>query len=565
MDFLRANDPRQVYQRHREFVWLLCLSASFRWMAVLFFSQGGYFLYGPAGHDFGYYWQFGEMALEGLYPSIHYWVEYPPVFTWALVGIHRLSLTLPAMVDHVFPFFVFLGGFMAIVETGNMTLIYAIECRLANRKIALRASWIYALLFAPLFVMTGWFDALPLFFLLLAVFGLATRRPALAGIAVAVGFWAKVLPAVVAPLGLRVFGSRGRLAVYIVSGLITVLAIALPFLLRSPSMLLATFQSAASRPPWETIWALLDDYYGPGGVAPLREHIDPATALLPGVHASTLPWPVIYGVEVVLYLIGLFAYRRGSPRAIVAICGFAVTLFLLFSKGYSFQFIVYLLPFVVLLFPNGRGVVLALLLTASGFLDFPIFHKVLPDDKWVAWVSIGGRAVLEAGLAATYLAIALPNIPVRALRFAQRAAGPVLVGACLFAIALAWPLCGAYYESRGQYYEMSRYIKPLSLPGQGAVLSHPQMSSYAAPFLNGVDFYVLPEDWEGRKEQITAQLGAFTTGRPQVWLIMDYAGGTDPRQAFLEQQLESYGAKATDRWFSTIRLVGYTRSQAGER
>jgi uncharacterized membrane protein len=206
------TETGSTYRRHREFLWLLSLAVIFRLLAVTLLTQGGYFLNGPAGHDYGYYWQIGELALEGRYPSVHYWMEYPPIFTWTIVGLYRLSLLLPAMVDQSFSFQMFLGSFLALVEGANLALIYFIECSIAGRAVAIRASWIYALLFAPIFVMMGWFDPLPLFFLLLAVYGLATNRPVLAGIACGAGFMTKVVPAIVAPIGLRAFpaGFPGR-------------------------------------------------------------------------------------------------------------------------------------------------------------------------------------------------------------------------------------------------------------------------------------------------------------------------------------------------------------------
>ncbi len=98
----RARSARSLYEDHREIFWLLALAVLFRLSATVLLAQGGYLYDGHAAYDYQFYRKVGELSLRGFYPSIHYWLEYPPVFSWTIVGIYRLSLLLPAMRDPIF-------------------------------------------------------------------------------------------------------------------------------------------------------------------------------------------------------------------------------------------------------------------------------------------------------------------------------------------------------------------------------------------------------------------------------------------------------------------------------
>ena len=67
---------------------------------------------------------------------------------------------------------------------------------------------------------------------------------------------------------------------------------------------------------------------------------------------------------------------------------------MLYSKGYSPQFLVYLLPFMVLLMPNGRGLTYALVLTGLNVLEQPIYFVLLPDENWLLIFVVVMRFIL---------------------------------------------------------------------------------------------------------------------------------------------------------------------------
>lgn len=547
------------YDEHRELCWLLVLATFFRLSAVGLLTQGGYLYDGHPVYDYQFYRRIGELSLQGLYPSVNYWIEYPPLFSWTILAIYRLSLLLPAVRDPIFWFHNFLGGFLALMEAGNLALIYAIELKLAGRVTALRVAWMYALLFWPLYVMLGWLDPLPLFFLLAAVHALATNRPVIAGLACGLGFMVKLIPAVVAPIALRALPARRALLCLSVAT-VAVAAVATPFLLVSPTYFLAGFQSAWARSSWETIWAVFEGYFDVGVVAPLEAHADAATAVWQN-HEANLPWPLITAGFAGAYLMALWRLRRPSPGATVAFAGLAITLFLLFSKGYSSQFIVYVLPFVLLLLPDGRGIAFAVLLSLVNALQFPLYPMLFRSSTWLLWVTAGLRTLLWVAFALVCLSRSIDGLPAWLHTLRRRGMAPVLGLVGLAMVGLSFPLLDTFVSGRGEYYDLQQYLRPLTAPGQGVVLSSRDLIGYVYPFLDGSAVYVLPQDWEGQQEATAEALRAFAVGRPQVWLVLDYARGEDARQGFLERTLDSVGAKSTNRWFATFRLVGYVEAR----
>ncbi len=543
-------------KEHAEFLWLLILALLFRLCAVLLFSQGGYLYDGHPVYDYQFYRRIGELSLQGYYPSIDYWIEYPPIFSWTVVGIYRLSLLLPAMRDPIFWFHNLLGSFLAVVDGFNLALIYLIELRLAGRAAALRAATMYALLFWPVYVMLGWLDPLPLLFMLATVYGLVTNRPVLVGLAAGMGFMTKLIPAVVAPIALRTFQKRKEQVACVVAGLITVCLVAAPFLLASPRLFVAGFQSAVARSSWETIWALFEGYFDVGIVAPLETHFD-ATSAAWQSHPSTLPWTAITGAFVVLYLIALTRMSGRSPRSTVAFAGLAITLLLMFSKGYSSQFIEYVLPFVILIMPNGWGAVFAVLLTLANLLQFPIYPMVFRNQPWVLWVAVVWRTSLWIALCVVYAVAFTDRTPVWLAKLRNRMAVPVTVAAGVAVLGLAWPLLSTYVENRGEYSDLQRYLQPLATADQGIVLSTDELIGYVYPFVRESAIWGLPDDWQQKQEQTAAALQQFSTSHSNVWLLLDYSRGEDARHGFLERALEGQAVKSTNRWLDTLRLVGY--------
>lgn len=430
------------YGAHQSFILLLLLYTSFRLMTRLLYRPGG-LIYDYS--DYYFFHAVAELSNRGYYPFIHYWMEYPPLFPWLNVGVYRLSLLIPLWVEPRLWFYILLSLATLPFETGNLTVLYLIALELYDQARALRCAWIYACLFAPLYTWTGWFDNVPLFFLLLALYYLLRQRDRLAGLITGLGFMVKVTPALLLPLGLRSLPGLSKKIGYLALAALAVALISLPFLLTRPDFFLASFRSMMERSSWETLWALPDGYFSYGLLPANR--FDPTVDF--ATHSSHLPW---LWITLAFGLIYLWIYTRWvdwqDQRIITAFAGLSVNLFFLYSKGYSPQMAVTLMPFIVLLLPNLRGVIYLLLLTAIDFLEGTAYFIVFPEESGLLVGTVLSRTVLILALAIEYGVIFFSLSSPQVERIKQRAFWALVALLLLAGCVAVYPLSKAYVENR---------------------------------------------------------------------------------------------------------------------
>lgn len=417
--------------RHSAFWLVLGLAAALRFPLLLLTD----------GSDYWFYLNLGRLSNLGYYPYLHYWLEYPPVFPWLAVAAYRFSLTFPPIFYGSFDrtYHALLGSVIVTAELGIVALVYLIGLRLGSRDEALRRTMLYAALFWPVAVAQGWYDALPAVMLLLGLYLLLRGQGGGAGALAGLGFMTKLFPIVLVPVAIKFLPRwRDRLTAG-AAALVVTLALAVPLLWLSPTYFLASYRATLSRSAWETIWALLDGYYSYGKVAPLGVRFDPSTAGYVA-YLSRLPNLAI-ALGFVLLFLGLWLRPVArTPRNTVLFTALATLLFLLYSKGYSPQFILYVLPFVAILLPWRRAIGYAALLSLVNLLQWPLYHEWLGEVHWVLGVAVVGRTLLWLGLAWEWLAELWrwPNL-LRTIdrRVTLAAAALVVLAACPASIA-AW-------------------------------------------------------------------------------------------------------------------------------
>ncbi|MFQ5612758.1 MAG: hypothetical protein ACE5H9_11560 [Anaerolineae bacterium] len=425
-----------------DFWLLLALFLSFRLLTLFLLRPGGFI---RDWSDFDTYLGIAALSDYGLFPYLDFWLEWPPLAPWLMVGAYKLSLLFPPWTEARLGFVSILGLVFVLFEAGNFWLIYRLARRLAAGQTVRRVLWLYLGLFPPVYAMLGFFDGAALFFLLLALDFLLDRRPLASALAAGVGFMVKLIPLLAVPVALRYLwdrhgANRRSLAVewglYLVTFALSILALAAPFLWLGPQWVLAGARAVLGRSSWETVWAVLEGYYGFGQVA--GDRLNPAETAF-AVYPSTLPWPLI-GLAFGLLFAVLFLRRADyrPPRNVVAFAGLTVALFLLYSKGYSPQFLVYVLPFTILLLPNARGLTYALLLTALNVVEQPLYFVLLPSETWLLAGVVVARSLLFLLLAVEFGLILWPGA-LPELDRAQRWAGPVLAGLFILAALLAVP------------------------------------------------------------------------------------------------------------------------------
>lgn len=590
---------RHTYQTHRDFCLLLGLFAFLQFMLLAFFSAGGRF------HDYSDYWYYYEMASRldsGYYPYIHYWVEYPPLFPWLPVGAYWLSRLLPPASDPQLWFDVVYGALMGLFGVGNLAMVYLLGLLLpagsplSNRPRALRCACLYALLFGPIFVHAGWFDGVALFFMLLSLYLLLKNRGALSGLAAGAGAMIKVLPVALAPVGFKLLPERWR---YIASLGGTMIAINLPFILLNPVMFVASWRALLMVPSWESVWALLDGYYSYG--LALGNRFDPAQA---GIEQRPefVPWSavlIVFGLVYLLVYLLPWQQRqadrqtasgklclRGQPvwrfvldqfrhpvlgqgdgavdrMGVVAFVALSLNLFMIFSRGWSPQFVLWYLPFLVLTMPNGWGLAYATLLTANSVIERILYFLVVPESHWLLVGTVLTRTVLMLILVPEYLAVMglLPAAPWRRLRrwLAIPAVLITLLLVGLGTMAFVRDYSQQRYAASPQRHVVDR-IRTIALPGDGIVVTNREPFDAMAPFLPDQEVRLYSRvDGEFRQDAFEDRWAEFVTNHPRIWLLLDYAGGQNADwNTYLVALLDQDGYQTTDEWVGPEqRLVHY--------
>jgi hypothetical protein len=449
-----------------------------------------------------------------------------------------------------FWFNILLGFFFLLAETANLSLVYLIGRRLYDREVAIRIAWVYSLLFVPLWVMLGWFDVFGLTFLLLALYLVLSRRPVAASAVAGVGFLVKLFPLIVVPVAFWREPTWRRRALLVAVTLGSILILALPFVLLNPELFSLSWTISAKRSSWETIWALLEGYTS-FGLAGGANRFDPTQAGA-GQHPSTLPWPLI---TVGFGLIYLWLWTRPTnwqdDRRATAFVGLTINLAILYLKGYSPQFLVWLLPFVILLLPGLRGIAYALLLSAVNLVESPGYFTLLPDQSWILTGAVLARTGLLILLSVEYGRMALSQpIPARWSRRLCLAAVVLLTVLGLVAVPFAYQ---AYYENRlavSPYRPVIEALKDEALPGSRILIGGDEASraqdvfEAAYPFLRRrfditsvqTDWWY--PDWEPRLE-------AVASGKPQTWL---YAPAGSPLHDWLAARYPPIASHDFDGW-----------------
>ncbi len=584
-----ASPSPQAAGPRREFALVLTLFIAFRVMTLLAFRPGGQVL---DFSDFYWYREFAQLTRQGYIPYVNLWTTYPPLFPFLMIGLWRISTLLPPWEFPNLWFSLLLGGTFLLFEAGNLVLIYAIAGRLSDSQRALRSAWFYLALFTPVYTLTGWFESYPLFFFLLSLYLLLRGRPVWSALTTGVGFMIKLIPLILLPVGVRVcesasqrvsepasqraskstshwFGGVGAIRRYVdlpvcrFADLIfyfgmfalTVIAIGLPFYLLNPRLVWGPLVISGAREPWESVWALLEGKFGYGIIPVDMRNIawDPATGF-----SSSLPW---LWITIAFGLVYLFAYTRRfdwkAPRNIVAFTGFTLILFMLYSKGYSPQWLGWALAVIALLLPNLRGAFYAVVAGLLNLIEANVFFTIVPDEHWLLVVTVGLRTLIFILLAAEFMLIVQPHWLTPALRRARRWG---LVGLVSLLVVGSVPagarFVRAYFDVRYQLSPYQATIETLrtahigadkSQPGPALILNSYDHRTYdwLYPYLRrDFTFYML-DDYAPPGESVEARtiagLERIAAAHDDWWLFDSNPTAESPSEAVAADWLATHG------------------------
>lgn len=527
---MKLFQPLQLrYQQHAAFVHLWLLAITFRVLAIVLFRPGGFI---TDFSDYDFYATWGTLGPMGYRAYDNLWTAYPPLFPLVMLNVYEWSARIPTWVEPRFFFHLLFGLTLLLFEAGNLILIYRIAGKLAQEEAqappagyaspALAAVTFYALCFVPVYTLLGWFESMPLFFLLLGIDLLlhpsaSNKSWGWAGSAIAagLGFLTKLTPIILLPIAVRWLGSRlswdaarkewfnprhpGNLLrpmIYTLLFAVVVVGIGYPLIRANPGLAMSSFRIQSIRSPWQSVWALIDGYYGAGVVELDMRNLE---GLAGDLWQSRIPWNVVGLLFLGLYL-WLYTRRYDWTRArtLLAFTAISVILLFFYSKGWSPQFLVWVLAFLAILLPTLRGVILAIVLSVVNVIESHLFLIMLPNEHWLLAGTVIIRTVLLTLLVVEFMGQIWPA-QTRATQLRQVAtwASWLVMLAAVVAAGIATPrVATAYWDQRFAKHPCQEAITLLqeesSWPHPLVVTQQAELWNSLYPWLrHDTDFYVV--------------------------------------------------------------------------
>jgi hypothetical protein len=319
--------------------------------------------------DFPYYYELAQLSDGGLWPYLHYWMEYPPIFPLLSTTVYQLTATggYDAYVRA-------LGAVSTLFDAGNLILLMRLASRLHDHATAVRLGWVYSLLFVPLILAWWQFEAITACCLLLALDRLLDGRDASSAIATGIGVMVKLVPLLIVP-AVALTRSLRKTAVYAGIAVSIVVLIAAPLFVAAPDTARASFASSLTRSSWETIWALIDGNLRTGLLGGVDIHFDNALATTPVGNPSQLPdWLKAIGFGAA-YLAILRRVRSASvdaPYRATGVLAISYVVFILWSEGWSPQWQMILFPLILLMMPDGSGIGFVVIFGLVNLAEWPV-------------------------------------------------------------------------------------------------------------------------------------------------------------------------------------------------
>ncbi|MCK4489447.1 MAG: DUF2029 domain-containing protein, partial [Anaerolineales bacterium] len=260
----------------------------------------------------------------------------------------------------------------SFVQAGSLYLFQAIARKQYSVEETKKRTLIYLFIIINLFYGWAYFDSLVVFTLLLGVYWILEQKDIKAGIALGIGGLIKWFPLLALAAAWKWLGKEGALRTIGTAFVLVVLAWGLLFSF-SPEYTRASFVSQGIKGSWETIWAVIDGNLGTGNFSPEINRLDPSTAYLSTGEEAKFS-PLISLVAFAAVGFGVFLRSKLDDEInMLSFTGFTIVMFILWSPGYSPQWVLLLLPFILLSFDIWRGTLMGLVLVLINILEWPIF------------------------------------------------------------------------------------------------------------------------------------------------------------------------------------------------
>jgi hypothetical protein len=313
---------------------------------------------------YGDYWNFFNQSSLGM-PYLHFWTEFPPIFPFLSKLIFELVDGRESAYSYALAFVI------SLFQAGSIAVFFNLEKKINPDQNGLPRVWVYFALVIGLFYSWSYFDPIAVFFLLLGIALILDRKDELAAVSIAAGVLTKWFPLLVIPVlwKTRPIKEAFRITIFVIGIVILVWG---ALYLINPEMTGASLVSQVNKGSWETIWALFDNNIRTGNFGAVINRQIANTAKISTGNPSLIPSWLTLLVMGGLGLGLLLRSKNQSASWIVSFVGFSIVLFFLWSPGYSPQWVLYLLPFILLCLPEREAYLLGASLVLVNLLEWPV-------------------------------------------------------------------------------------------------------------------------------------------------------------------------------------------------
>ncbi len=316
------------------------------------------------------YYGFGDLpvyyewtALPG-WPYLDYWVEYPPLFPFISEILFLLSS------GQVFLYDFLICIILALAGSGTIYFYQKIAYHLYENSVA---HWRSVIFFSILLILpyTWWYaELLTVFWMLASIWWIMSNRQIMAGLGIAAGILSKWFPLFLLPALFRQYPFKQFLKVAFTTITIVTVVFVTLFII-SPDMTLASLKAQPGRSSWQTLWALLDGNLTTGAFLFTEDRLYPEIAGVARGNPPLIPPSLTFLFFGAVGIWLLVKRNRFNNLSLLAFTGITWSLFLLWSPGWSPQWILYLLPLILLSLPIQTAYLLSLLLVGLTIVEWP--------------------------------------------------------------------------------------------------------------------------------------------------------------------------------------------------
>lgn len=346
---------------------------------------------------YGDFYHFFNLAEIPGWPYFNHWSEFPPLFPFLIEILYQIA----GGTRHVFVYLLFI--LVSAADIANLIIFARLIDRVWGEGKELWRLAAYGVVLAGLAYAWWYFDSFAVLTLLLGLCWILEGKAGRAGVALGVGGLIKFFPLVVLAAAWKHLGWKKALQTSLIA-LVAIGAVYGSLWLASPQFTQASLVSQGAKGSWETVWAMIDGNYQTGNFGPLVERLDPATAWTARGTPAKIP-PVI--VLIAAAGIGFWRFlkaRKESARSLAALTGLAWTILALWSPGWSPQWVLYLLPLMLLTLDGRQAVLMTVIFTLVNLMEWPLLLS--RGMFYTLPLTIGLRTILFIMLAVIFDQIA---------------------------------------------------------------------------------------------------------------------------------------------------------------